>query len=231
VGGGLADLKTLYAAEPSGLFWFTGEKPHPALEPALDAIAHCDGVGLVPADYDAAMLSQKGSAMKMAGANTSPADRALFDIAVTVSAGRLLQAVHWGRVDPRNVGYDYDVTSERLDLAAEPDPRRRSQPARRPDAAGPGSVTSAWSKGSLYRALAAIGAARRSGSGGTDGDRAGKILVSVQPSRRDWRLRRPARAPPRQDRCRRTPVCRALVDAVSSSSGVHSRPDGVTDQL
>jgi murein L,D-transpeptidase YcbB/YkuD len=119
VTGGLADLKALYAAEPGGLFWFTGEKPHPALEPALEAIAQCDEVGLVPADYDAAKLSQKWSAMKTAGATTSPADRALFDIAVTVSAARLLQAVHWGRVDPRNVGFDYDVTTERLDLAAE----------------------------------------------------------------------------------------------------------------
>ncbi len=119
VGGGLADLKTLYAAEAGGLFWFDGEKPRPALEPALEAIAHCDEVGLVPADYDAATLSQKWSAMKTAGATTSPADRALFDVAVTISAGRLLQAVHWGRVDPRNVGFDYDVTSERLDLAAE----------------------------------------------------------------------------------------------------------------
>ena len=119
VTGGLADLKALYAAESGGLFWFDGDKPRPALEPALQAIARCDEVGLVPSDYDAAMLSQKWSAMKTAGAATSPADRALFDVAVTVSAARLLQAVHWGRVDPRLVGFNYDVSSERLDLASE----------------------------------------------------------------------------------------------------------------
>jgi len=119
VTGGLADLKTLYGAESGGLFWFDGEKPRPALEPALQAIARCDEVGLVPSDYDAAKLLQKWAAMKTAGAATSPADRALFDMGVTVSAARLLQAVHWGRVDPRLVGFNYDVTSERLDLAAE----------------------------------------------------------------------------------------------------------------
>jgi len=107
---GLADLKTLYAAESGGLFWFDGEKPRPALEPALQAIARCDEVGLVPSDYDAAKLLQKWAAMKTAGAATSPADRALFDMAVTVSAARLLQAVHWGRVDPRLVGFNYDVS-------------------------------------------------------------------------------------------------------------------------
>jgi L,D-transpeptidase YcbB len=116
---GLADLKALYGAESGGLFWFDGEKPRPALEPALQAIARCNEVGLVPSDYDGAKLSQKWAAMKTAGAATSPADRALFDVAVTVSAARLLQAVHWGRVDPRLVGFNYDVTSERLDLAAE----------------------------------------------------------------------------------------------------------------
>ena len=31
---------------------------------------------------------------------------------------RLLQSAHWGRVDPRLVGFDYDVTTKRLDLAA-----------------------------------------------------------------------------------------------------------------
>jgi L,D-transpeptidase YcbB len=117
VTGGLTDLKALYGIEPGRPFWFTGESAHPALEPALEAIARCDAQGLVPADYDAAMLAEKWAAMKAAASTTSPGDRALFDMAVTVSAMRLLQSLHWGRVDPRLVGFDYDVTSRRLDLA------------------------------------------------------------------------------------------------------------------
>ena len=71
----------------------------------------------MPADYDAAKLAEKWAAIRTAGSTTSAEDRVLFDMAVTVSAMRLLQSLHWGRVDPRHVGFDYDVTSRRLDLA------------------------------------------------------------------------------------------------------------------
>jgi L,D-transpeptidase YcbB len=115
VTGGLPDLKALYGVEPGRPFWFTDESAHPALEPALEAIARCDVQGLVPADYDSAMLADKWAEMKTAP--TSPGDRALFDMAVTASAMRLLQSLHGGRVDPRHVGFDYDVSLKRLDLA------------------------------------------------------------------------------------------------------------------
>ncbi|HEX9188268.1 MAG TPA: L,D-transpeptidase family protein [Vicinamibacteria bacterium] len=116
VAGILADLKALYASEPDGLFWFAGESPHPALDAALETIARCDTQGLDPADYDAGPLSAKRDGLK---SDASPAGRALFDVAVTASAMRLLQSVHWGRVDPRLVGFDYDVTAKRLELAKE----------------------------------------------------------------------------------------------------------------
>jgi murein L,D-transpeptidase YcbB/YkuD len=113
VTGVLPDLKALYAAEPDGLFWFQGEAAHPAAAGALSSITRSDTVGFVPSDYDAAMLAEKSVAARTAPA----ADRAHFDLALSVSAMRLLQSAHWGRVDPRNVGFDYDVTSKRLDLA------------------------------------------------------------------------------------------------------------------
>ncbi len=117
VTGGLADLKALYAAEPDGLFWFAGESPHPALAGALETLRDADAQGLDPADYDAKLLLEKWEATRAGGA-TSAADRALFDVALTASAMRLLQSVHGGRVDPRLVGFDYDVSAKRLDLAA-----------------------------------------------------------------------------------------------------------------
>jgi murein L,D-transpeptidase YcbB/YkuD len=116
VTGVLPDLEALYAAEPDGLFWFAGETAHPALAGALETIARCDTQGLVPADYDARPLALRWAAMT-GGAASSPTDRALFDVALTVAAMRLGQSAHWGRVDPRLVGFDYDVTSKRLDLA------------------------------------------------------------------------------------------------------------------
>ena len=117
VTAGLPDLKALYAAEPDGLFWFAGDSPHPALSGALDAIVQADALGLVPADYDAPVLVSRWEAAR-AGAEATPAGRARFDVALTISAMRLLQSAHWGRVDPRLVGFDYDVSAKRLDLAA-----------------------------------------------------------------------------------------------------------------
>ena len=191
------------------LFWFDGEKPRPALEPALQAIARCNEVGLVPSDYDAAKLTQKWTAMKTAGAATSPADRALFDVAVTVSAARLLQAVHWGRVDPRLVGFNYDVTSERLDLAAELRSAR--------DGAGlPAALDAAEPQFPVYvRMVKALGDYRALAAAeppavpalaaGTEEDRAGNTLVRRPGAGGETaRLRRPARRRPRaEDRRRR----------------------------
>jgi murein L,D-transpeptidase YcbB/YkuD len=113
---GVPHLQALYAAEPDGLFWFAGEAAHPALAEALETIARCDAQGLKPADYDAAPLAARWETLKP---GASPTDRALFDVALTVSAMRLLQGAHWGRVDPRLVGFDYDVTTKLLDLATE----------------------------------------------------------------------------------------------------------------
>ena len=115
--GVLPDLKTLYAAEPDRLFWFGGDSAYPALAEALQTITRCDTLGLVPSDYDGSKLAERWGAMQ-AAASSSLTDRALFDVAVTVSSMRLLQSAHRGRVDPRNVGFDYDVTFKRIDLAA-----------------------------------------------------------------------------------------------------------------
>ncbi len=115
VTGVLGGLNDLYAAEPDGLFWFVGAKAHPALAGALETLALADAQGLDPADYDALPLRKRWEAMSGA---TSAKDRALFDVALSASAMRLLQSAHVGRVDPRLVGFDYDVSAKRLDLAA-----------------------------------------------------------------------------------------------------------------
>jgi murein L,D-transpeptidase YcbB/YkuD len=114
--GVLPDLKSLYSSESDGLVWFASESPHPALAGALETIARCDLQGLNPSDYDAGRLATGWERLRSGAA---PADRASFDVAVSVAAIRLLQTVHRGRVDPRLVGFDYDVTVKRLDAAAQ----------------------------------------------------------------------------------------------------------------
>jgi L,D-transpeptidase YcbB len=114
VTGVLPALKALYAAEPDGLFWFAGDAAHPALPGALETLTRAAEHGLVAADYDAELLARQWQSLS---GPSSPSDRALFDVALTVSAMRLLSSVHEGRVDPRLVGFDYDVSAKRLDQA------------------------------------------------------------------------------------------------------------------
>jgi murein L,D-transpeptidase YcbB/YkuD len=115
--GVLPALKTLYAAEPDGLFWFAGGTAHPALLPAVETLVHADRQGLEPRDYDALRMDEKCKAA-LAGTSYSMKQRALFDVALTVATMRLLATLHEGRVDPRLVGFDYDVSAKRLALAA-----------------------------------------------------------------------------------------------------------------
>jgi murein L,D-transpeptidase YcbB/YkuD len=115
VAGVLPDLEALYAAEPDGLFWFDGTAPHPAVDGALKSIASAADLALDPADYDAEALAARAAALKGGG---TPEDRALFDAALSAASMRLLQTVRWGRVDPADDDFEYDVRGKRLDLAA-----------------------------------------------------------------------------------------------------------------
>jgi len=112
----LPALEALYAAEPDGLFWFAGDKPYSDLAAAVLTLGKAEEEGLEPKDYDAPMLASEWRAKSAASA--SPRDRALFDVTLSVAALRYLTALHQGRVDPRSVGFDYDVSQKRLDVAA-----------------------------------------------------------------------------------------------------------------
>jgi murein L,D-transpeptidase YcbB/YkuD len=106
----------LYDAEPDRLFWFTGTAPVSTLESALTALAHAGDHGLDPADYDAETLAEQWDELKKG--EMSGADRALFDVAVSSAATRLLKAVRVGRVDPATMYWGYDVTANHIDVVS-----------------------------------------------------------------------------------------------------------------
>jgi murein L,D-transpeptidase YcbB/YkuD len=112
---GLPALQELYAAEPDGLFWFAGSAPYPDLAAAVATLGRAGEEGLDPKDYDAAKLA--GEWKSAATPSASARDKTLFDLALSVVAMRYLSALHVGRVDPREVGFDYDVSHKQLDLA------------------------------------------------------------------------------------------------------------------
>jgi L,D-transpeptidase YcbB len=111
-----AALKPWYGGEADRLLWFDGRTPEPALARTIATIAAADEIGLDPADYDAALLVKQQPAVESTALNEE--ERALFDLAVSVAAARMLRATHVGRVDPATMGWGYDVAEKQLDLAA-----------------------------------------------------------------------------------------------------------------
>jgi len=235
VTGVLPALKTLYAAEPDGLFWFAGDSPHAALAEAVQTLVHVDTVGLDPGDYDARRMAEKLEAAT-AGATYSPTQRALFDVALTVATMRMLSSLHEGRVDPRLVGFEYEVSAKRLDLAATLRSTR--------DAGGlPAAIAATEPHFPVYRrlvkALADYRALAAAGEPAPVPALAAK-QKKVEPGQ-PWagvtalagRLRTfgdlPADAPTTETATDGTPVyAGALVDAVKRFQGRHAlEPDGV----
>jgi murein L,D-transpeptidase YcbB/YkuD len=108
-------LKTLYDAEPDGLFWFAGSEPYPGVAAVVERLSVAAEHGLEPADYDAAALAKRWPALRTGGG--SPAQRALFDLALTAGVARLLTTVHLGRVDPKTLQWDYAAARRSFDPA------------------------------------------------------------------------------------------------------------------
>lgn len=98
--------RELYAKETDGLFWFAGDRPETAAAGAVSALTTAADRGLDPADYDAARLETAWKRFQTAGTAADP-ERALFDLALTASVLRQMEAVHRGRVDPRTLGWEY----------------------------------------------------------------------------------------------------------------------------
>jgi murein L,D-transpeptidase YcbB/YkuD len=108
-------LKEASGADADGLFWFEDGRPHRALDGAIQAVGQAQAHGMEPSEFDAQTLATRWQQLQ-AGSGASAAEWAAFDTAVSVAVMRYLSSVHQGRVDPRVVGFDYDLASRRLDL-------------------------------------------------------------------------------------------------------------------
>jgi L,D-transpeptidase YcbB len=110
------ELRSVYDLEPDRLFWFEGTQPVPRLQAAVDALEAVGEHGLDPADYDADTLRQQWTSISRG--ESSAADQALFDMAVTAAAARALKAVFMGRVDPATLYWRYDNSAKQADIAS-----------------------------------------------------------------------------------------------------------------
>lgn len=110
------DLWPLYDAEPDRLLWFDGRTPLASVDGAVLAIDDARAFGLNPDDYDAAALQVQWVSIK-AGKATA-AERAHFDLALSVASTRLARAIYLGRVDPALLRWKYDGPRKALDASS-----------------------------------------------------------------------------------------------------------------
>ncbi|HVS76086.1 MAG TPA: L,D-transpeptidase family protein [Steroidobacteraceae bacterium] len=125
-------LQRLYGSADGPLWTTHGQPTGQALE-LLSILKGAEAYGLQPADYDATRLSLLAAAMSDGEvAGSGPAvyrpggaacggggeEEARFDLDLSAAAMALLADLHYGRIDPRAVGFDLGAPrADDLDLA------------------------------------------------------------------------------------------------------------------
>jgi L,D-transpeptidase YcbB len=100
---------------PAGykLAWIRdGEATTQALE-LIKILQDADKKGLVAEDYDASRWADRRASLK--GAHQDD-DEARFDAALTVCIMRYISDTHIGRINPENLGFEFDVSHKKLNL-------------------------------------------------------------------------------------------------------------------
>jgi len=111
-GGHRADLQAAYQGNGFAPLWLdAGGLPTPQADAVIDALAGAGATGLLPADYDVRWLDSERARLRSA-----PALSASFDLGLTLSLMRFVSDSYRGRVDPRQVGFQFDLPAKHLDL-------------------------------------------------------------------------------------------------------------------
>jgi L,D-transpeptidase YcbB len=99
---------------PSGykLAWIhDGEPTTQALE-LIKILQEADRKGLLAEDYDASRWADRVASLK----DPRQDNQARFDVALTVCMMRYISDLHIGRINPENLGFEFDVSHKKLDL-------------------------------------------------------------------------------------------------------------------
>ena len=100
---------------PSGykLAWVSDGTPTPQATEVIQILQDADREGLHAEDYDASRWADR---LKLLQGSHGSADEARFDAALTVCIMRYVSDVHIGRINPENLGFEFDVSHKKLDL-------------------------------------------------------------------------------------------------------------------
>jgi L,D-transpeptidase YcbB len=100
---------------PSGYkpTWIRDGAPTTQAIELIQILRDADREGLLAEDYDASRWADRLTLLK--GSHES-ADEARFDAALTICIMRYVSDLHIGRINPQNLGFEFDVSHKKLDL-------------------------------------------------------------------------------------------------------------------
>ena len=107
-------LARIYGESSHKPLWVKDQQPTAQAWAVLSALKEAESVGLVPDDYDAGLLERW--AQNAPAQFEEPLNLAAFDVGLSVATLRFATNLRIGRVNPRSVGFDLDVTSRRQEI-------------------------------------------------------------------------------------------------------------------
>lgn len=121
------DLQQLYDSAQWRPLWVRDARPTATALAVVRYLTLVETTGLHAVDYDAARIDSL--ARRLAGGSEGPGDAGRFEALMSVAVARVLSALQWGRVNPRDAHenfriprYDYDVADAMREMADGTDP-------------------------------------------------------------------------------------------------------------
>jgi murein L,D-transpeptidase YcbB/YkuD len=108
VDGGSADLRGVYAPAGFSLLWTKGNRPTPQALTVIAQLGAASVKGLDPADYDSNQWTARTANLR------GDADLARFDVDLTSAVLQYASDLRLGRVNPREVRFDFDLNAKKL---------------------------------------------------------------------------------------------------------------------
>jgi murein L,D-transpeptidase YcbB/YkuD len=106
-------LTNFYRPTGYKLAWIQDGQPTPQAIKLINILQDADREGFHADDYDASRWPDRLTLLK---SPHEAADEARFDAALTVCIMRYVSDTHIGRVNPQNLGFEFDVSNKKLDL-------------------------------------------------------------------------------------------------------------------
>jgi L,D-transpeptidase YcbB len=108
IDGGSADLRGVYAPAGFSLLWTKGNRPTPQALNVIAQLGSASVKGLDPADYNGTQWTARVANLR------SEADLARFDVDLTSAVLQYASDLRLGRVNPREVRFDFDLDAKKL---------------------------------------------------------------------------------------------------------------------